>query len=267
MTTRKIFSILLVANLLTVALVTAVFQAGNPAMAGPAPRPVSDQGTAYDPNLYPTVPWMMNYQGILKDSGGAPLTGSHNLTFTIYRWDQTLSQFVSVWTETHNGVNLTNGLFDVELGLQGSPLRGDAFAGLSGTWDGALELGVKVDGGTELTPRAPLLSVPYAHRAEYVNRFPAPHYDSGWQNVSAGNNYFTHNLGGNTDNYVVDLQFKETPAATYGVHQHFYGMDYDDIQGSRGAYWYWLTTSTITVYVGPSTTNINQVRVRIWRIE
>ena len=269
MTTRKMFTILLVANLLTVALVTAAFQTGGIVAASPASRTAGDRVTAHDSTLVPIVPWTMNYQGILKDSGGTPLTGQHNLTFTIYRWNQLTSTHISIWAETHSGVQVTNGLFNVTFGTQGSPLRGDVFAGMgvNGNWDGNLELGVKVDGGAELSPRSTLRSVPYAHRAEYVNRFPAPHYDSGWTNVSTGNNTFTHNLGGNTDNYVVDMQFKETPAAAYGVHQGFYGMDYDDIQGSRGAYWYWLGTSTIQVYVGPSTTSINQVRVRIWRIE
>jgi len=270
MTTRKMFSILLVANLLTVALVTAAFQAGG-IVASPAPRTAGDQPAAFDPNLVPFVPWMMNYQGILKDSGGTPLTGQHDLTFTIYRYDQ-VAGYQSIWTETHTNVQVTNGLFNVALGTQGSPLRGDTFAGMgvNGQWDGDLELGVKVDGGTELSPRTRLETVPYAHRAEYVNRFPKPHYDSGWTSVTVGGsgNTFTHNLGGDTDNYVVDMQFKDTVAPNpNGVHQRFYGMYADDVTGQYGAYWYWLDTSTIKVYVGPHEADINQVRIRIWRIE
>jgi len=123
----------------------------------------------------------MNYQGILKDSGGTPLAGSHDLGFTIYRWNQSTSSYYSVWTEAHNDVAFTNGLFNVTFGDEGTPLRGDVFTGMgtNTVLEGNLELGVKVDGGAELSPRTTLRSVPYAYRAEYVNRFPAPHYDSG----------------------------------------------------------------------------------------
>ncbi len=273
MTARKMFTILLVANLLTVALVTAAFQAGG-IVASPAPRSVADEPAAFDPNLVPFVPWYMNYQGILKDSGGTPLSGTHDLTFTIYTWNQYISQFESVWTETHNNVQFTNGLFNVQLGSQGTKLRGDIFEGMGTNfdWHGALELGIKVDGGAELSPRVDLGTVPYAHRAEYVNRFPKPHYDSGWRTVSTGTTLFTHSLGGNTDNYVVDVQFKSDPSSGLGVHQSGYGM-FKEWNGSwneiKGADWYALNTSTISVYVGAhqSLWDINKVRVRIWRIE
>ena len=39
--------------------------------------------------------------------------------------------------------------------------------------------------------------------------FPRPAYDSGWVAISPGEQKrLTHNIGGNTDNYVVDMQFK-----------------------------------------------------------
>ena len=63
MTTRKMFTILLAANLLTVALVTAAFQARGLLAAGPDPQPGGTQATAFDANLVPYVPRTMNYQG------------------------------------------------------------------------------------------------------------------------------------------------------------------------------------------------------------
>lgn len=265
MTTRKLFTIMLVANLLTVALVTAAFQAGG-IVASPAPRPASDEATAFDPNLAPFVPWYMNYQGILKDNSGNPLTGQHNLIFTIYSWNQYISSYENVWTETHNNVPFTNGLFNVRLGTQGSPLYGSVFAGMgeNGVWHGDLVLGIRVDGGAELSPRISLGTVPYAHRAEYVNRFPAPHYNSGWQAIAQNQlKTFTHNLGGNVDNYVVDVQFKDAG----GVHQAYYGWDHDDLAGDKGAYWGGLTTTSIYVWRAANDLGVVQVRVRIWRIE
>jgi len=49
MTTRKVLAILLVANLLTVALVTATFQARGLLAAGPDPQPGGIQATVFDP--------------------------------------------------------------------------------------------------------------------------------------------------------------------------------------------------------------------------
>lgn len=267
MTTRKMFAILLVANLLTVALVTAASQARGLLAAGPDPQPGGTQATGFDADLVPYVPWSMNYQGILKDSGGMPLTGSHELDFTIYRYNWTAAVYESVWTETHPAVAFTNGLFNVTLGLAGNPLRGDVFTGMgtNGNGDGDLELGVKVDGGAELSPRTTLRSVPYAHRADYVNRFPAPHYESEWYVIAKDESKtFTHNLGGDVDDYVVDLQFKDGSGA---VHNSWYGQAYDDISGVFGAHWHKLTTSSINVSRGQDDVLVTRVRVRIWRIE
>jgi hypothetical protein len=153
----------------------------------------------------------------------------------------------------------------VELGSV-QPLRGDVFTGVLAI-DGDLELGVKVDGGAELSPRTKLLSVPYAHRADYVNRFPKPHYDSGWTAIAPGaSKTFNHNLSGDVDDYVVDVQFKSS-SALYAVHQQYYGMNHDDMGGFKGAYWCKLTTSGINVVRGGADLDVEQVRVRIWRIE
>jgi len=158
MTTRKAFTIVLVANILTMALVTAVLQISG-VMASPAQPLVREQTAAFDAGLVPYVPWYMSYQGVLKDSGGTPLDGTYDLTFTIYAWKQSSVDYISVWTETHSSVQVSNGLFNVALGTQGNPLRGDIFAGMGtgGTWDGDLALGVSVDGGEELLPRLPLV--------------------------------------------------------------------------------------------------------------
>lgn len=170
-------------------------------------------------------------------------------------------------------MDLTDGLFNVALGAGGNPLRGDIFAGMGvkDTWDGDLTLGVAVDGGAELSPRVSLDSVPYAHRADYVNRFPAPHYDSGWVPAPGSPTYaktFTHDLGSNTDNYIVDVQFKDTRnPGSLGIHQAFYGGDDDDIGGSWGAWWNNLTTSQVEVWWGSDDTAVGEVRIRIWRTE
>jgi hypothetical protein len=259
---------------LTVVLLVAAFVGylafGQAEASASTGMPPTDGLALHDSLLVPVVPWYMNYQGVLKDSGGKPLTGQYDLTFTIYRYDQGAGSYYSTWSETHNNVQLTNGLFNVALGTAGSPLQGNTFTGMgtNGTWDGDLALGISVDGGAELTPRVSLGSVPYAHRAEYVNRFPAPHYDSDWQTISSGTTLsLTHNLGGDPDDYVVDLQFKNTGIGGFGVHQWFYGVDYDNLGQTWGAAWHNLTSTSIEVTKGNFDSRADQVRIRIWRID
>ena len=124
---------LLIANLLTVALVTAAVQADHLLASSPLARLSSQVEIGHDPSFVPSVPWYMSYQGILKDSQSRPLTGKHDLEFTIYRWDQTSAQNVSVWNELHTDVEVSNGLFNVKLGTRGNPLWGGIFAGMGVT--------------------------------------------------------------------------------------------------------------------------------------
>jgi hypothetical protein len=95
---------------------------------------------------------------------------------------------------------------------------------------------------------------------------PPADYDSGWQAVDPGEDkLFRHNLGGSRQDYVVDLQFKNTDIAAYGVHHdHYGGQNWDGVI-TEGAYWHNLTRSSIQVhrYAGDGTTH--EVRVRIWR--
>jgi hypothetical protein len=95
--------------------------------------------------------------------------------------------------------------------------------------------------------------------------FPRPAYDSGWQSVSAGQILtLTHNVGGNVDNYVVDLQFK---SGALGINQRYYGLDtYWNGATSRyrGACWQELTSTQIRISMAIHETLIDQIRVRIW---
>ena len=51
----------------------------------------------------------------------------------------------------------------------------------------------------------------------------APDYDSGWTNIAKnGEIQFDHNLGGNKDNYVVDVQAFNS---IQGANQYLYGID------------------------------------------
>jgi hypothetical protein len=101
---------------------------------------------------------------------------------------------------------------------------------------------------------------------------PNPDYDSGWVSLSAGAvaTSLNHNLGGNADDYVVDMQQKCT---IYGVNHVFYGgVDQGDKTAAgawnnyrMGSYWNKLTNSNIDVYRRSNDELATQVRVRIWK--
>ncbi len=95
-------------------------------------------------------------------------------------------------------------------------------------------------------------------------------FDSGWLTIAQSEaKTITHSLGGETDDYVVDLQFK------YGSHinqRHYGGADLGtnpspghNVDDRVGAYWRSLTTSSIVVYRRPEDTYAEQVRIRIWK--
>jgi hypothetical protein len=98
------------------------------------------------------------------------------------------------------------------------------------------------------------------NRVKRYHGFPRPDYDSGWQEMD---HYLTlqHNIGGDPNNYVIDLQFKEPGGI--GVNQAAYGGD-NSTSGSYGAYWHNLTDTEIGVIRQWDNTSARYIRVRIW---
>jgi hypothetical protein len=98
-----------------------------------------------------------------------------------------------------------------------------------------------------------------------------PVYDSGWVRLDQDESKtLTHNLGGEIDGYVVDMQYWSS--SVDGINQRYYGgCDFganppaghaaDD---RVGAYWRSLTTTSIIVYRRPQDTYAEKVRIRIW---
>jgi hypothetical protein len=100
---------------------------------------------------------------------------------------------------------------------------------------------------------------------------PTPTYDSGWLAMSQDQSRtLTHGIGGSTDDYVVDMQFK---SAANGVNQrHYGGADFGTLppagmnpEDRVGAYWRTLTSASITIYRRPQDVYAEQIRIRIWR--
>ena len=89
----------------------------------------------------------INYQGMLTDSGGNPLDGTYEMTFSLY---EVPSGGTALDTDT-NSVEVENGLFNTEIDFN------------QWYFDGrALWLGITVGTDSEMTPRQELRPVPYA---------------------------------------------------------------------------------------------------------
>ncbi len=98
------------------------------------------------------VPRTLSFQGKVVE-GGTPVTGTRNLTFRMYNVETGGTAF---WEETHAGVDVTGGLFNVILG-EITTFESIGVEFLDQYW-----VGVSVGGGAEMTPRYKLTASPYA---------------------------------------------------------------------------------------------------------
>ena len=103
------------------------------------------------------VPQLINYQGVLSDSAGAPLDGTFDITFKVYSQPVAGTEF---WTETHIGAAVNDGLFAVILGSI-TPFGPTKSATSHEVW-----LGITIDTDPEMSPRTQLISVPFAFEAD-----------------------------------------------------------------------------------------------------
>ncbi|MBN2393363.1 MAG: putative metal-binding motif-containing protein [Anaerolineae bacterium] len=107
------------------------------------------------PQAVTPPPALLNYQGMLGDDAGNPLTGQYEMAFALYALAE---GGTALWQETQ-AVTVTNGLFNVYLG-DVTPLSETVFDGQN------LYLGVTVGTDDEMTPRLRIASVPYAFGAQ-----------------------------------------------------------------------------------------------------
>jgi hypothetical protein len=99
-------------------------------------------------------------------------------------------------------------------------------------------------------------------------RAPPPDYDTGWRSLDAGwNTSPGHGLGGPWNDYVVDLQFRDTNGSR-GVHNQSYGRDryYSTKKGwvYAGGLWTGLSSGEITLSRQAHDETADELRVRIW---
>jgi hypothetical protein len=90
-----------------------------------------------------------------------------------------------------------------------------------------------------------------------------PYWTSGWVTITEGTvRAFTHNLGGNPDDYAVELWFKDTDG-NLGINRYGYG---GIVSGTLryGAYWQRLTSNTIQVVRQSDDNAADEIRINVW---
>jgi hypothetical protein len=100
------------------------------------------------------IPHKMNYQGMLTDDVGTPITDDLDLTFRIF---DAASGGNQEWTETQSDVSIISGLFNVVLGSVNS---------INLPFDEEYWLEIEIEGSGVVTPRIQLTSMGYAYMAE-----------------------------------------------------------------------------------------------------
>ncbi len=121
-----------------------------------------------------TPPDHINYQGVLRDAAGQPLTGTFSMIFRYFDTESAGNEILEEWHDSYAGnlVPVSQGIFSVQLGS--GPLwdgegpgnynsLGEVFRDFSSVW---LELQVN---GETLAPRVEFVSAPYAINAAHIN--------------------------------------------------------------------------------------------------
>jgi hypothetical protein len=127
------------------------------------------------------VPDSISFQGSLTDAGGAALDTMVNITTTLYEGG------VAAYAQTHSKVIVSDGVFNVVIG----PVDTVEF-------NRPLDIGITVGGNSEMTPRVPLQSVPYALDVRGFHAIEAGNGIGKAMNIIAGasNNKITSGFGG-----------------------------------------------------------------------
>ena len=163
-------------------------------------------GIQYIGPLYAAVPKVLNYQGKLLDSDGVGLNDTLNITFKLYTAE---TGGDPIWTETIDNVEISKGLFSVELGTS------DGFDTLSFAQPYWLEIEVA---GETLTPRERLTSAPYALRAGTADRGLNPVYSDSNATRRTGNFVFRAGEGATLSDDGNDIHITIGGTVTPGIH-------------------------------------------------
>lgn len=114
------------------------------------------------PGVSRAAPPFLNYQGQILDPNGSPINGGVTIDVGIWNDPNSTDPVADrLYTETHVGVSVIDGVFELQLGIQTAPLGIPTSVFSAG--DRWLEVAVN---GETLSPRQRFLSVPYSFHAE-----------------------------------------------------------------------------------------------------
>jgi hypothetical protein len=129
-----------------------------PALSGPAAHGAAGSSATVASSPQAAVPRLMKFSGVLHDAAGKPLTGTVDVTFSLYN---TEAGGEPLWFETQSVQVDELGRYTALVGAmhtEGLPI--DLFASGEVRW-----LGIRVGAEAEQQPRVLLVSVPYALKA------------------------------------------------------------------------------------------------------
>jgi len=110
-----------------------------------------------------------------------------------------------------------------------------------------------------------LLFPQFSSAFEY--EYSRPKYDSGWREISQNQTItLTHNIKGDVNNYVVDLQIRADQFSSVRlkkIHNRFYGGNIRS-GGIEGIVWSNLDETSIKIYRGRHDGVSQEIRLRIW---
>ena len=96
--------------------------------------------------------------------------------------------------------------------------------------------------------------------------YPRPAYDSGWRSIDPDKlTTYQHSIGGDPDDYVVELTAKED--GVRGIHNRGHGGAKTAGDGMIGVYYRELNEKYITVYRLENDSKCDYIRIRIWVIK
>ena len=139
------------------------------------------------------TPALISYQGTLRDAGDNPANGTYDMVVKICQNADGTGQ---IWSETHNGVEVREGHFNLLLG-ESTTLSREDFV------DPSLYIELTVDGQV-MTPRQRLVAVPYAISATYATTLSAPDGDP--NDAVTVNNAGNVHIGASDRSTVVTMQ-------------------------------------------------------------